>query len=125
MKINKQNIIAISIVLLFLLSCTMLFQKLFGYKTTICTLETKDTQYQRQETITLQYKKKTVKKIIFAETFTTDNEDILHLKQTEYEENGYQVKSSTKKLKAKKEKKGKVSYQDTVDTLGNEGYTCK
>lgn len=125
MKINKKILLDIGIVILFLFSTFLALYKIVGPKTTVCTLQTEDTDYKKREDILVKYRENKVQMIVYRESFSSEKEDIVYLKKTEYEEKGYRVTGNEKKIKAKKEEKITDKYKETIQTLIKEGYTCK
>lgn len=90
-----------------------------------CHLHWEDDMYQRKETIQIKYKKKTVQKMIYKETFSSDREDIIALKKDEYLKENYEVNSHKKELTARKVEAVEEEYKKVIGKLTDEGYTCK
>lgn len=120
----KKKIAIIGIVLLFIFSYLLLFHHIFSLPKTECILKEEDPLYIKKQTILLKRKENTVIEIIQKEQITSKIENILAIKENEYEKKEFHIKREKNKITGYKKEKEKKEYNKVLKELIESGYTC-
>lgn len=120
----KRIVVKILILSLFIISCFLLFIKLFSLPKIECILEENEDLYQKKQSIILKYKKDTVIEMIKKEKITSPIQNILDIKQNEYEKKEYSIIRRGNTISTSKREKIQEEYNEVLKNLTKEGYKC-